>query len=122
MLIWLWKLVRDYNRSRLLPEEHMPRVEAGLDRIATLLERNHPEEAGPKGKDRNPDEALDPLHRAGWSVGEVRCGSTWLASEQNGENLIRADGRSQAEAWQQACHQAELVGMLAPERTEKWTR
>jgi hypothetical protein len=36
-----------------------------------------------------PDTALDRLHRAGWTVGEVRCGSTWLVSGHNGENLIR---------------------------------
>jgi hypothetical protein len=69
-----------------------------------------------------PDTVLDRLHRAGWTVGEVRCGCTWLVSGHNGENLIRATGATQALAWQQACDQAELVGMLAPERSEEWKR
>jgi hypothetical protein len=68
------------------------------------------------------DAALDRLHRAGWTVGEVCCGSAWIVCGQNGENLIRAEGTTQAEAWRRACEQAAMVGMLAPERTEKWTR
>jgi hypothetical protein len=50
LMIWLWKLVRDYNIYKARTEEHMRRVEDGLDRIATLLERNHPKEAGSEGK------------------------------------------------------------------------
>jgi hypothetical protein len=63
-----------------------------------------------------PDEALDRLHRAGWSVGETAAGSTWLVCGANGENQIHAKGRSQAEAWAEACEQAGTVGMLAPSR------
>ena len=40
-----------------------------------------------------PDEALDRLYRAGWSVGETCAGRTWLVCGANGENLIRATGR-----------------------------
>jgi hypothetical protein len=69
-----------------------------------------------------PDVALERLHRAGWTVGEVPQGSTWIVGGHNGENFIRAEGRTQAEAWQQACRQAELVGMLVPERAEPWNR
>ena len=36
----------------------------------------------------------------------------WQVDGPNGENLIRADGASQAEAWHRACQQAEAVGML----------
>jgi hypothetical protein len=42
----------------------------------------------------SPDESLDRLHRSGWSVGEVAFGSKWHVSGYNGENVIRARGRS----------------------------
>jgi hypothetical protein len=57
-----------------------------------------------------PDEALDRLHRAGWSVGEAAAGSTWLVCGSNGENLLDARGRTQAEAWGGACEQARALG------------
>jgi hypothetical protein len=63
-----------------------------------------------------PDEALDRLHRAGWSVGDTRAGRTWCVSGTNGENVIFATGRTQQEAWARACEQAAEVGMLAPPR------
>jgi hypothetical protein len=63
-----------------------------------------------------PDEALDRLHRAGWSIGETAAGSTWLVSGINGENVICARGGSQGEAWSEACEQARAGGMLAPPR------
>jgi len=63
-----------------------------------------------------PDEALDRLHRAGGSVGDVVAGGAWIISGANGENQIRAVGRTQAEAWRLACEQAAAVGMLAPSR------
>jgi hypothetical protein len=31
-----------------------------------------------------PDEALDCLHRAGWSVGDVAAGGFWIVSASNG--------------------------------------
>src|SRR5262245_54272548 len=62
------------------------------------------------------DDTLHRLHRAGWMVGEVGHGGTWTISGHNGEDLIRAEGRPQAEAWRRACDQAAAVGMLAPER------
>jgi len=61
-----------------------------------------------------PNEALDRLHRAGWSVGETRAGRTWLVCEGKGRNRIQAEGRTQAEAWRRACEQASAVGRLAP--------
>jgi hypothetical protein len=63
-----------------------------------------------------PDEVLDRLHRAGWSIGEPCAGRNWTVSGANGENLIRAEARTQAEAWAQACEQVRAVGMLAPPR------
>jgi hypothetical protein len=58
------------------------------------------------------DESLDRLHRAGWSVGEIATGTTWLVSGTNDENRIEAEGRTQSEAWYRACQQAETLGML----------
>ena len=56
------------------------------------------------------------LHRAGWSVGDVRIltveGPVWLVSGTNGENAVSARAATQAEAWHQACQQAEAAGML----------
>ena len=62
------------------------------------------------------DESFARLHRAGWSVGDVRvltvAGPSWLVSGTNGENEVRARGATQAEAWHRACQQAEAAGML----------
>ena len=56
------------------------------------------------------------LHRAGWSVGDVRIltvkGLRWLVTGTNGENAVSARGATQAEAWHRACQQAEAAGML----------
>jgi hypothetical protein len=56
------------------------------------------------------------LHRAGWSVGDCvsvgPSGRAWLVDGHNGENLIRAEGRTAVEAWRQAVEQARAVGML----------
>jgi hypothetical protein len=68
------------------------------------------------------DAALDRLRRAGWTVGEVCCGSTWLVCGHNGENLIRAEGDSQAQAWRRACDQTAAAGMLAREQAGPWRR
>ena len=62
-------------------------------------------------------EALDRLHRAGWSIGDVAYhdgagGLVWLVSGSNGENLIRAEGATRDEAWDQAVEQARALGML----------
>jgi hypothetical protein len=62
------------------------------------------------------DESFARLKRAGWSVGDVTvfgaAGKRWLVSGVNGENVIQAEGNTQAEAWHRACRQAEAVGML----------
>jgi hypothetical protein len=59
------------------------------------------------------DESANRLHRAGWSVGELPTPAGWIVSGVNGENVIEARGRTQAEAWWRACEQARAVGMLA---------
>jgi hypothetical protein len=41
------------------------------------------------------------------------AGRTWIVRGSNGENTIKATGRTQAEAWQRACEPAAAVGMLA---------
>ena len=56
------------------------------------------------------------LHLAGWSIGEVGTTRGWLVTGTNGENVIRAVGRTQAEAWSLACEQAAAVGMLSDEQ------
>jgi hypothetical protein len=62
------------------------------------------------------DDSFARLHRAGWSVGDVciltAAGPAWLVTGGNGENVIEARGSTQAEAWDQACRQAEALGML----------
>src|SRR6202035_4582523 len=64
------------------------------------------------------DESLDRLRRAGWSVGDAAFGPddalTWLVTGNNGENVLKAEGRTRAEAYWRACVQAREVGMLAP--------
>ena len=59
------------------------------------------------------DESFAQLHGAGWSVGEHGTAAAWVVTGSNGENLILAEGRTQAEAWWSACSQARAVGMLA---------
>jgi hypothetical protein len=73
-----------------------------------------------------PDDPTDPvaeairrLNRAGWSVGDAAYqdgagGRAWIVSGSNGENLIRAEGATAAEAWARAVEQARWLGMLGP--------
>jgi hypothetical protein len=59
------------------------------------------------------DESLARLRQAGWSIGELRgISGLWFVTGTNGENVIRAEGQSQAEAWYRATLQAEAAGML----------
>jgi hypothetical protein len=57
------------------------------------------------------------LHRSGWSIGDVAVakpeGLVWLVWGSNGENLIRAEGRTKEEAWRNAEMQALALGMLS---------
>jgi hypothetical protein len=62
------------------------------------------------------DELHARLKAAGWTVGYAGTvgpdGPHWQVSGHNGENQIRASGRTLAEAYWRACQQAEAVGML----------
>jgi hypothetical protein len=64
-----------------------------------------------------PEESLDRLHRAGWSVTctrfEIAIGLVWIVSGHNGENQVLTAASTPNEAWWQACVQARSVGMLA---------
>jgi hypothetical protein len=63
-----------------------------------------------------PDESFARLHRAARSVGEVRlltaAGPAWWVTGSNGESVLCAEGRTQAEAWAKACAQAKALGMV----------
>jgi len=66
---------------------------------------------------REIDDLLNELHRAGWSLGDtafhaVGGGLVWVVSGTNGENQIRAEGATSAEAWRGAIEQARSLGML----------
>jgi hypothetical protein len=63
------------------------------------------------------DESFDRLHRAGWSIGEIAGSALWVVTGTNGENVMKAELKTQAEAWYRATLRAEAVGMLAPSRT-----
>ena len=41
------------------------------------------------------DESFERLHRAGWSVGDIATVAGRLITGANGENVIRATGRTQ---------------------------
>jgi hypothetical protein len=66
------------------------------------------------------DECCDRLRRAGWSFGWCSVaapeGVRSLVDGHNGENALRADRPTLAEALRLACGQARAVGMLAPPR------
>ena len=84
---------------------------SSLSGIACMNRINRPDDLRPS------DEALDRLHRAGWSIGDVAApdgagGLSWLVWGSNGENLIRAEGATRDEAWGRAVEQARALGML----------
>jgi hypothetical protein len=64
------------------------------------------------------EESLERLHRSGWSCGEAAftggSGRTvWQMDGSNGENRLRVEGSTPAEAWWRAVEAAAAVGMLA---------
>jgi hypothetical protein len=64
------------------------------------------------------DECCDRLRRAGWSFGwrpvaRLGKGECFLVDGTNGENALRAEAPTLAEALLLACGQARAVGMLA---------
>ena len=58
------------------------------------------------------------VHRAGWSIGDTALvgkeGISWLVYGTRGDQSIRAEGKSQVEAWKLACRQAEEMGLVQP--------
>jgi hypothetical protein len=63
------------------------------------------------------EESLHRLHRSGWSCGEaVFTGSSrrtvWQVDGSNGENRLRVEGATPAEAWHRVVEAAAAVGML----------
>lgn len=63
------------------------------------------------------DLCQDRLHSAGWSVGEctfilVNRALVWLVTCTRAGHTLRATVPTQAEAWEEACRQAEALGML----------
>jgi hypothetical protein len=58
------------------------------------------------------------LKRAGWSIEYAVTfnpgAQLWVVSGSNGENPIRAEGRTAVEAWGRALEQARALGMLGP--------
>jgi hypothetical protein len=63
------------------------------------------------------EECLQRLRRSGWSCGEAAftgmSGRTvWQVDGSNGENRIRAEGATPAEAWWRAVEAAAAAGML----------
>jgi hypothetical protein len=63
------------------------------------------------------DTAYRRLHRSGWTIGDTAFsrppGVAWCVYGRNGENIIRAAGRTRDEAWAAAVEQALAVGMCA---------
>ncbi len=64
------------------------------------------------------DKLFQILHRAGWSIDCTafagREGITWLVYGTNGDHSIQANGKTQLEAWKQACRRAEELGLVHP--------
>jgi hypothetical protein len=62
-------------------------------------------------------QAIALLHRSGWSMGDAAASDgagrlLWIVSCSAGENLIRAEGTTAAQAWGRAVEQARGLGML----------
>jgi hypothetical protein len=61
------------------------------------------------------DECCDRLRRFGWrAVAGPDGPERWLVDSTNGENALRAEAATLAEALRLACGQARAVGMPAP--------
>jgi hypothetical protein len=70
----------------------------------------------PDGPYPSSDDSFDQLNRSGWSIGDtafhVAAALVWVVTGTNGENRIRAEGATRAEAWYRACCEAKAVGMF----------
>ena len=63
--------------------------------------------------------ALAQLRRAGWSIGSTAGALVRAVSGVNGENVIRAEGTAERQAWQAAIEQARWFLSLRPDLTSK---
>jgi hypothetical protein len=65
------------------------------------------------------DDSYMRLHLAGWSLADSAILSSarlvWLVTGKRGEYTIEALGTTKAEAWHQACQQAQGLGLLQDE-------
>ena len=61
---------------------------------------------------RSTDSIFGRLKLAGWNVGETGWPGCWLVYGANGENLLKATGRTQTEAWQLPAKEAERLAQL----------
>ena len=70
------------------------------------------------------DAILNWLDLAGLSIGDIAVtkppGLVWLVWGSNGENLVRAEGRTKDEAWQNAEMQALGLGILSCWCSSRW--
>jgi hypothetical protein len=67
---------------------------------------------------RRSDELFRLLHRAGWSIGDTAFagpgGLTWLVYGTQGGYELRVEAARRTEAWEEACRQAESLGLIDP--------
>ena len=67
---------------------------------------------------RKTDKLFLILHRAGWSIDCTafagKEGLSWLVYGTNSNYSIQANGKTQEEAWKQACRQAEEMRLVQP--------
>jgi hypothetical protein len=64
------------------------------------------------------DKRFQILHRPGWSIGDTAVASSegicWLVYGTSGDHSIQSNGKTQEEAWKQACQPAEEMGLVQP--------
>jgi hypothetical protein len=76
--------------------------------------RDVPAPEGPALQYHDSDDCFARLKVAGWSVVEVGSASGRVVLGYDGENVLRAEAPTLAEAYARACDQAALCGMLRP--------
>ena len=62
------------------------------------------------------DSCQDRLHRAGWSIGDctfifANRSLVWLVTCSHAGHVVRVTAPTQAGAWEEACRQAEALGL-----------
>jgi hypothetical protein len=68
------------------------------------------------------DDSFARLKVAGWAVGEVGSAAGWVVLGSCGENVLRAEAPTLAEAYRRALDQAGLCGMPRPAWRPPWRR